>query len=83
MDLELFFWWTDYLTARPQSVPLQKSASETVLCRTGVPQGPVLSPFLFSLYISDSDDSAVVGCIWDGCEEVQSGTLLTGVIIAI
>lgn len=81
MESELVFWVTDYLNARPQCVHLQKCVSETVLCRTGAPQGPVLSPFLFSLYTSDfqqnsntcflqkyPDDSDVAGCIRNGCE---------------
>lgn len=48
VDQQLVAWTTDYLTNRPQHVRLQ-----AVVCSTGALQGPVLSPFLFSLYTSD------------------------------
>ena len=68
-------WILDYLTGRPQYVRVGGCASGTVTSNTGVPQGTVLAPFLFTLYTSDfrfnsgschlqkfSDDSAIVGC---------------------
>lgn len=74
-------WITDYLTGRPQYVRVDGCTSEVVTCSTGVPQGTVLAPFLFTLYTSDfrfnsgschlqkfSDDSSIVGCITDDNE---------------
>lgn len=71
-------WIIDYLSNRPQYVRMQDCVSQVVRCSTGVPQGTVLAPFLFTFYTSDfqynskschlqkfSDDSAIVGCITD------------------
>ena len=44
---------TAYLTERPQYVGLKDCLSDTVVCSTGVPQGTVLSPVLFTLYTLD------------------------------
>ena len=83
-------WILEYLTNRPQYVKIkcpvvdngrnteQIYVSEVVLTNTGCPQGTVLSPYLFSLYTSDSrinnemcslikyaDDTALTGLIID------------------
>ncbi|TWW74400.1 RNA-directed DNA polymerase from mobile element jockey [Takifugu flavidus] len=78
-DQHLTTWILDYLTQRPQFVRVKGSESDRLLCSTGVPQGTVLSPFLFTLYTADfshstsschlqkfSDDSAAVSLITDG-----------------
>ena len=44
---------SDYLTGRPQCVPLQGCVSDKAVCSVGAPQGTVLAPFLFKLYTSD------------------------------
>ncbi|TWW57110.1 hypothetical protein D4764_08G0010970 [Takifugu flavidus] len=72
-------WVLDYLTRRPQFVRVKGSESDRLLCSTGVPQGTVLAPLLFTLYTADfshstsschlqkfSDNSAAVGLITDG-----------------
>ncbi|KAL6478210.1 hypothetical protein MHYP_G00140450 [Metynnis hypsauchen] len=82
VDAPLVSWIVDYLTCRPQYVRLQHCVSDRVVSNTGVPQGTVHSPFLFTLYTMDfsyctetchlqkfSDDSAIVGCISKGDEE--------------
>ncbi|TWW67512.1 RNA-directed DNA polymerase from mobile element jockey [Takifugu flavidus] len=79
VDHHLTTWILDYLTQRPQFVRVKGSQSDRLLCSTGVPQGTVLAPFLFTLYTADfsystsschlqkfSDDSAAVGLITDG-----------------
>uniref|UniRef100_A0A8C6NVF2 Reverse transcriptase domain-containing protein n=1 Tax=Nothobranchius furzeri TaxID=105023 RepID=A0A8C6NVF2_NOTFU len=68
-------WIKDYLTNRPQFVRLKNCTSNQAISNIGAPQGTVLSPFLFTLYTSDSqyksetchlqkysDDSAVGNC---------------------
>ena len=69
-------WTKDFLTNRPQHVRLGDTTSSTIVLNTGLPQGCVLSPFLYSLFTSDcvsthnsnmliefADDTAIVGLI--------------------
>lgn len=71
-------WLLDFLTNRPQTVRVGKNSSETTIINTGVPQGCVLSPLLFTLMTHDccarftsnhiikfADDTTVVGLISD------------------
>ena len=75
-------WVMDYLISRPQFVRLNNLVSDTILTRTGAPQGTVLSSFWFTLYTADcrhsqvgchlqkfSDDSALVGLISNGNDQ--------------
>ncbi|KAI2667379.1 RNA-directed DNA polymerase from mobile element jockey [Labeo rohita] len=72
-------WIKDFLTERPQSVRMGPHNSSTLTISTGVPQGCLLSPFLYSLYSYDCipsynaniiikfvDDTTVVGLITGG-----------------
>ena len=49
-------WFKDYLSGRQQYVKVngKKSTSNTVLC--GVPQGSILGPLLFIIYVNDLPD---------------------------
>ncbi|TWW71601.1 RNA-directed DNA polymerase from mobile element jockey [Takifugu flavidus] len=92
VDHHLTTWILDYLTQRPQFVRVKGSQSDRLLCSTGVPQGTVLAPFLFTLYTADfsystsschlqmfSDDSAAVDLITDG-DDTEYRELIQGFV---
>ena len=75
---DMILWIIDYLTSCSQFVVFQSLKSDTLCSNTGVPQGTVLAPLLFSLYTSDcrssnescsivkfADDTVLIGLISD------------------
>ena len=46
-------WFRTYLSGRSQTILSSSSCSAKQLIQSGVPQGSVLGPILFSLYVSD------------------------------
>ncbi|KAI4874716.1 hypothetical protein NFI96_007695 [Prochilodus magdalenae] len=74
-------WISDFLTDRPRSIKLDNLSSSFISLNTGVPQGCVLSPILYSLFTHDcvpiygsntlikyADDTTVIGLIRDNDE---------------
>uniref|UniRef100_A0A8C1PS38 Reverse transcriptase domain-containing protein n=1 Tax=Cyprinus carpio TaxID=7962 RepID=A0A8C1PS38_CYPCA len=78
INTSLSNWIMDFLTNRPQHVRSGHTCSTTITLNTGVPQGCVLSPFLYiynckpvhcsNSIIKFADDTTVIGLIRDNDE---------------
>ena len=62
-------WIEQWLTKRNQQVTLENHVSNKLPVKSGVPQGTVLGPLMFLLYINDIDEniSSTVRLFADDC----------------
>ena len=50
-------WFKDYLTDRQQCVEVNETLSNLNAVKLGVPQGSILGPILFLIYVNDMNNS--------------------------
>jgi len=73
----LFHWVRGFLSNREQRVIIDGQMSDWAQVTSGVPQGSILGPLLFLIYVNDtdSDSSSSVRLFTDDCiiyEEVRN-----------
>lgn len=68
---EILSWVKNFLSGRQQRVLLNGKSSEWVEVTSGIPQGSVLGPVLFIIYMNDMPDN-VHNVYKDVCRRFQN-----------
>ena len=71
-------WISNYLSSRKQSVQINSATSSLLSVNAGVPQGSVLGPLLFLVYVNDIAENllSLVRCFADDSSLFFSATNL-------
>jgi hypothetical protein len=56
IDGSLLLWFRNFLTNRSQRVVIHGTCSKWSAVRSGVPQGTILGPIMFPIYVNDISD---------------------------
>ena len=70
------FWFADYLSNRTQSVKINDEVSSKRSIEFGVPQGSILGPILFIIYVNDMSDlkgNSEIVQYADDCQYIHTG----------
>ncbi len=65
------FWFKSYIENRAQSVRLNSTVSNKLNVAYGVPQGSILGPVLFSIYVNDLNESINECCLTQYADDTQ------------
>jgi len=65
------FWFENYLLDRTQSVRVNNSMSTKKEIKFGVPQGSILGPILFSIFVNDLPSSVTHGMVTMYADDTQ------------
>ena len=65
------FWFKSYIENRAQSVRLNGTVSNKLNVAYGVPQGSILGPVLFSIYVNDLNESINECCLTQCADDTQ------------
>jgi hypothetical protein len=59
----LHYWFSSYLSGRKQRITVPGGTSSSLAVTSGVPQGSILGPVLFLLYVNDIHDTVTASSV--------------------